>query len=128
MGGGCSASRPVRATWRARARRLTPRWKKSTLKAPSTVGTSPQRDCVSVGARLVLCLLNSYTLVAPILGSGEERRGSIPRRGAVTEEQRSQNPKSVQPAGPHAFLAQTPFVATHRYMQDLLLPHHSSAP
>src|SRR5437773_10908531 len=28
---------------------------------------------------LVLCLLNSYTLVAPILGSGEARRGSIPR-------------------------------------------------
>src|SRR5437773_5723909 len=128
MGGGCSASRPVRATWRARARRLTPRWKKSTLKAPSTVGTSPQRDCVSVGARLVLCLLNSYTLVAPILGSGEARRGSIPRRGAVTEEQRSQNPKAPQPAGRHVFLAQPSLFAPHRSPKDMLVTHASAEP
>src|SRR6266566_3283228 len=77
---------------------------------------------------LVLCLLNSYTLVAPLLGSGEARGGSIPRSEAVTEEQRSQNPKAVQPAGRHVFLAQTSLFAPHRSMEDMLVAHASSEP
>src|SRR5216117_3311564 len=93
---------------------------------PQTGKSALRRECARW--RLVLCLLNSYTLVAPILGSGEARRGSIPRSGAVTEEQRSQNPKSVQPAGRHVFLAQTSLFAPHRSMKDMLVAHASSEP
>src|SRR2546425_12399954 len=39
---------------------------------------------------LVLCLLNGWCFVAPSLACGEARGGSIPRRGAVTDEQKPQ--------------------------------------
>src|SRR5437870_5508369 len=56
---------------------------------------------------LVLHFINTTTLVASIFGSGEARRGSIPRSAAVTEEQRSQNRKARQPSGRRFFLAPT---------------------
>src|SRR5205814_4588680 len=62
------------------------------------------------GCALVPRFINTTTFVASIFGSGEARRGSIPRSGAVTEEQRSQNRKAVQPSGRRFFLAQI-FVA-----------------
>src|SRR5881628_1484496 len=41
---------------------------------------------------LVLCLLNGWCFVAPRLAWAEARGGSIPRSGAVTDEQRSHRP------------------------------------
>src|SRR5881409_741771 len=72
--------------------------------------------------------INTTTFVASIFGSGEARRGSIPRSGAVTEEQRSQNPKAPQPAGRHVFLAQPSLFAPHRSLKDMLVTHASSEP
>src|SRR6266487_4419466 len=41
--------------------------------------------------------LNTMTFVAPNLACAEARGGSIPRSGAVTDEQRSHRPNSAQP-------------------------------
>src|SRR2546425_12613476 len=56
---------------------------------------------------LLLDFINTTPFVASIFGSGEARRESIPRSGAVTEEQRSQNRKAAQPFGRRCFLART---------------------
>src|SRR5262249_52113090 len=64
-----------------------------------------------------MCLLNSYTLVAPSLASGEARRGSIPPSRAVTEEQGSQKPNSAQPEGRHVFWAHTSLFTPYRSLQ-----------
>src|SRR5437762_8536055 len=68
------------------------------------------RRCPREKAGLVPRFINTTTFVASIFGSGAARRGSIPRSGAVTEEQRSQNRKATQPSGRRFFLAQI-FVA-----------------
>ena len=67
--------------------------------------------------KLVMCPLNSYTLVAPSLASGEARRWSIPPGRAVTEEQRSQKPNWAQPEGRHVFLAHTSLFAPYRSLR-----------
>src|SRR2546426_1108310 len=51
-----------------------------------------------------------------------------PRSGALTEEQRSQNPKAAQPAGRHVLLAQTSLFAPYRSLKDMLVAHASSEP
>src|SRR5439155_22003219 len=63
---------------------------------------------------LVPRFINTTTFVASIFGSGEARRGSIPRSGAVTEEQRSQNRKATQPSGRRFFLAPTSLLTPYR--------------
>src|SRR5215475_5204271 len=68
------------------------------------------------------------TFVASIFGSGETRRGSIPRSGAVTEEQRSQNRKATQPSGRRFFLAQTSLLAPYRPLKGMRVARASSGP
>src|SRR5215813_12202450 len=68
------------------------------------------------------------TFVASIFGSGEARRGSIPRSGAVTEEQRSQNRKATQPSGRRFFLAQTSLLAPYRPLKGMRVARALSGP
>src|SRR5437667_6632996 len=68
---------------------------------------------------LVLHFINTLTFVASIFGSGEARRGSIPRSGAVTEEQRSQNRKATQPSGQRLFMAQTSLLTPYRPLKGM---------
>src|SRR5713101_8024881 len=77
---------------------------------------------------LVPCFINTTTFVASILGSGEARRGSIPRSGAVTEEQQSQNRKATQPSGRRFFLAQTSLLAPYRPVKGMRVARASSGP
>ncbi len=77
------------------------------LRIPNSSRSRALLHCQSFGSRtsLVPHFINTTTFVASIFGSGETRRGSIPRSGAVTEEQRSQNRKATQPFGRRFFLA-----------------------
>src|SRR6266516_7689018 len=59
---------------------------------------------------------------------GEARRGSIPRSGAVTEEQRSQNRKATQPSGRRFFLAQTSLLTPYRPRKGMRVARASSGP
>src|SRR5437899_10229969 len=68
---------------------------------------------------LLLDFINTTPFVASIFGSGEARRGSIPRSGAVTEEQRSQNRKAAQPFGRRFFLAQTSLLTPYRPLKGM---------
>src|SRR5438094_8144018 len=77
---------------------------------------------------LVPRYINTPTFFASIFGSGEARRGSIPRSGAVTEEQRSQNRKATQPSGRRFFLAQTSLLAPYRPRKGMLVARASSGP
>src|SRR5437867_659669 len=77
---------------------------------------------------LVLRFINTTTFVASIFGSGEARRGSIPRSGAVTEEQRSQNRKAAQPFGRRFFLAQTSLLTPYRPLKGMRVARASSGP
>src|SRR3989441_11278310 len=63
---------------------------------------------------LVLCLLNGWCFVAPRLACGEARGGSIPRSGAVTDEQRSHRPTWGQPEGRQFFSVQASLLAPYR--------------
>ena len=67
----------------------------------------------------MLCLLNGWCFVAPSLACGEARGGSIPRSGAVTDEQRSHRPNWAQPKGRQSFSLQasllTPCRSTSGY-------------
>jgi hypothetical protein len=71
---------------------------------------------------------NTTTFVVSIFGSGEAPRGSIPRSGAVTEEQRSQNRKATQPYGRRSFLAQISLLAPYRPLKGMLVARASSGP
>src|SRR6266853_5504324 len=77
---------------------------------------------------LVPRFINTTTFVASIFGSGEARRGSIPRSGAVTEEQRSQNRKATQPSGRRFFSAQTSLLAPYRPLKGMRVARASSEP
>src|SRR5437016_2995736 len=77
---------------------------------------------------LVLHLINTTPFVASIFGSGEARRGSIPRSGAVTEEQQSQNRKATQPSGRRFFSAQTSLLAPFRPRKGMRVARASSGP
>src|SRR5438094_9393683 len=77
---------------------------------------------------LVPRFINTTTFVASIFGSGEARRGSIPRSGAVTEEQRSQNRKATQPSGRRFFLAQTSLLTPYRPLKGMRVARASSGP
>src|SRR5205823_14929194 len=72
--------------------------------------------------------INTATFVASIFGSGEARRGSIPRSGAVTAEQRSQNRKATQPAGRRFFLAPTSLLTPYRPLKGMRVARASSGP
>ena len=61
-------------------------WQVQAVRLPSFDG-SPRRAAALVVADQVPRFINTTTFVASIFGSGEARRGSIPRSGAVTEEQ-----------------------------------------
>src|SRR5881396_375781 len=63
---------------------------------------------------LVLCLRNGWCFVAPRLACGEARGGSIPRSGAVTDEQRSHRPTWGQPEGRQVFSVQASLLAPYR--------------
>src|SRR2546425_6715119 len=63
---------------------------------------------------LVVMNINTMTFVAPNLACGEARGGSIPRSGAVTDEQRSHRPNSAQPLWRQLFFAQTSLFAPYR--------------
>src|SRR2546428_13763421 len=56
--------------------------------------------------------INTMTFVAPNLACGEARGGSIPRSGAVTDEQRSHRPNWAQPFGRQVLFAQTSLLAS----------------
>src|SRR6266446_3792989 len=58
--------------------------------------------------------INAVAFVAPNFACGEARGGSIPRSGAVTDEQRSHRPNSAQPGGRQVFFAQTSLLAPYR--------------
>ena len=58
----------------------------------------------------------------------EARRGSIPRSGAVTEEQRRQNRKATQPSGRRFFLAQTSLLTPYRPLKGMRVARASSGP
>src|SRR5207244_5503076 len=77
---------------------------------------------------LLLRFINTTTFVASLFGSGEARRGSIPRSGAVTEEQRSQNRKAAQPFGRRFFLAQTSLLTPYRPLKGMRVARASSGP
>src|SRR5437899_6150025 len=77
---------------------------------------------------LVLHFIITLTFVASIFGSGEARRGSIPRSGAVTEEQRSQNRKATQPSGRRFFLAPTSLLTPYRPRKGMRVARASSGP
>src|SRR5713101_173531 len=77
---------------------------------------------------LVPLFINTTTFVASIFGSGEAQRGSIPRSGAVTEKQRSQNRKATQPSGRRFFLAQTSLLAPYRPLKGMRVARASSGP
>src|SRR5262249_22134637 len=68
------------------------------------------------------------TFVASLFGSGEARRGSIPRSGAVTEKQRSQNRKATQPSGRRFFLDQTLLLAPYRALKGMRVARALSGP
>src|SRR5207244_10596322 len=72
--------------------------------------------------------INTTTFVASIVGSSEARRGSIPRSGAVTEEQRSQNRKATQPSGRRCFSAQTLLLTPYRPLKGMRVARVSSGP
>ncbi len=59
------------------------------------------------------CSINKRALVASNLACGKARRGSIPRSGAVTGEQRSQRPNLAQPIGWRFFRTQASLIAPH---------------
>src|SRR5207248_7115740 len=84
------------------------------------------RRCPREKAGLVPRFINTTTFVASIFGSGEARRGSIPRSGAVTEEQRSQNRKATQPSGRRFFLAQTSLLTPYRPLKGMRVVRASS--
>src|SRR5437899_3569863 len=77
---------------------------------------------------LVLHFIITLTFVASIFGSGEARRRSIPRSGAVTEEQRSQNRKATQPSGRRFFLAPTSLLTPYRPLKGMRVARASSGP
>src|SRR5207247_3029802 len=60
------------------------------------------------------CLLNDLCFVAPSLAGGEARGGSIPRSGAVTDEQRSHRPNWAQPKWRQSFSLQASLLAPYR--------------
>jgi hypothetical protein len=76
----------------------------------------PIQECAESKAAtaLVLCLLNGWSFVAPGLACGEARGGSIPRSGAVTDEQRSHRPNWAQPEGRQFFSLQASLLAPYR--------------
>ena len=80
--------------------------------------------------RLVSRSRIGWAFVAPKLASGEARRRSIPRSGAVTEEQRSQKPTAAQPTGRHVFSVRTSLFAPHPDVsgKGMLVTHASSEP
>src|SRR5439155_1049791 len=57
---------------------------------------------------------NGWCFVAPRLTCGEARGGSIPRSGAVTDEQRSHRSTWAQPAGRQFFSLQASLLAPYR--------------
>src|SRR5436309_4460058 len=71
--------------------------------------------------------INTIPFVASIFGSGEARRGSIPRSGAVTEEQRSPSRKATQPSG-RRFFGQTSLLAPYRLLKGMRVARASSGP
>src|SRR5438132_4343679 len=88
----------------------------------------PQNPNLFLHESLVLHFINTTTFVAPIFGFGEARRGSIPRSGAVTEEQRGQNRKATQPSGRRFFSAQTSLLAPYRPLKGMRVARASSGP
>ena len=76
----------------------------------------------------LLRFINTTTFVASIFGSGQARRGSIPRSGAVTEEPRWQNRKAAQPFGRRFFLAQTSLLTPYRPLKGMRVARASSGP
>src|SRR5207247_5985414 len=77
---------------------------------------------------LIPRFINTTTFVASIFGSGEARRGSIPRSGAVTEEQLSQDRKATQPSGRRFFLAPTSLLTPYRPRKGMRVARASSGP
>ena len=92
------------------------------------VSAHVSRALVGVPPTLVPRFINTTTFVASIFGSGEARRGSIPRSGAVTEEQRSQNRKATQPSGRRFFLAPTSLLTPYRPLKGMRVARASSGP
>src|SRR5438309_7159380 len=84
-----------------------------------TISVGAEWSSGQPGGLLVLCLLNGWCFVAPSLACGEARGGSIPRSGAVTDEQRSHRPNWAQPKGRQSFSLQpsllTPYRSTSGY-------------
>src|SRR6266568_4659751 len=95
--------------------------------APGQIGRN-KRHRISPLDPSVPRVINTTTFVASIVGSGEARRGSIPRSGAVNEEQRSQNRKATQPSGRRFFLAPTLLLTPYRPLKGMRVARASSGP
>src|SRR5213596_1938147 len=94
----------------------------------ASAGRLRRFGCPDSANSLIPRFINKTTFVASLFGSGEARRGSIPRSGAVTEEQRSQNRKATQPSGRRFFLAQTSLLTPYRPLKGMLVARASSGP
>src|SRR5438876_4596039 len=94
----------------------------------ASAGLLRRFGCPDSANSLIPRFINTTTFVASIFGSGEARRGSIPRSGAVTEEQRSQNRKATQPSGRRFFLAPTSLLTPYRPRKGMRVARASSGP
>src|SRR5207247_11208311 len=94
----------------------------------ASAGRLRRFGCPDSANSLIPRFINTTTFVAWIFGSGEARRGSIPRSGAVTEEQRSQNRKATQPSGRRFFLAQMSLLTPYGPLKDMRVARASSGP
>src|SRR5438876_5203471 len=94
----------------------------------ASAGLLRRFGCPDSANSLIPRFINTTTFVASIFGSGEARRGSIPRSGAVTEEQRSQNRKATQPSGRRFFLAPTALLTPYRPRKGMRVARASSGP
>src|SRR5881396_845403 len=65
--------------------------------------------------------LRRFSVTAPL-------RGMLPRSGAVTEEQRSQNRKATQPSGRRFILAPTSLLTPYRPLKGMRVARASSGP
>src|SRR5437667_3050759 len=106
--------------------RKTRTWRRTRCSFSSPL--PPPLYVFGLGACLVPRFINKTTFVASLFGSGEARRGGIPRSGAVTEEQRSQNRKATQLSGRRFFLAQTSLLTPYRPLKGMRVVRASSGP
>src|SRR5438309_10181289 len=93
-----------------------------------TISVGAEWSSGQPGGLLVLCLLNGWCFVAPSLACGEARGGSIPRSGAVTDEQRSQGQTGRNPKGGSPFRSRLCCSLLADPLRDMLVARASPGP